>query len=123
MQSFVNAHFVSKKLAEKFKEVKKESMLHFIFNQKFICVLITYDLDIGDFVLQIPYFPKIGQREDYSKDLCKIILKDLLSKNNIESSLDNDIVKNYKNKRIFYSFIILIQLNILRNLLILIFGK
>jgi len=32
MQSFVNAHFISKKLAEKFKNIKKESMLHFIFN-------------------------------------------------------------------------------------------
>jgi len=69
-------------------------MLHFIFNEKFICVLITYDLDIGDFVLQIPYFPKIGQRKNYDSNLCKQVLKDLLGKDKIEFDVDNEIVSN-----------------------------
>ena len=67
MQSFINAYFTSKKLAEKIKEIKKDSMLHFIFNDKFICVLITYDIEKGEFVLQIPYFPSIGNKENYNK--------------------------------------------------------
>lgn len=105
MQNFVNAHFVSRKLAEKFKQIKKESMLHFIFNQKFICVLITYDLDIGDFVLQIPYFPKIGQKENYDSNLCKKVLKDLLANDQIDIDVYKDVVSIYncidltKNKR------------------------
>jgi len=93
MQSFVNAHFISKKLAEKFKNIKKESMLHFIFNQKYICVLITYDLDIGDFVLQIPFFPKISEKNYYDSKLCKKILRDILSDDDIDIDIENDIVK------------------------------
>ena len=92
MQNFVNAHFFSKKLADKFKEINKESMLHFIFNDKFICVLITYDLDIGDFVLQIPYFPKIGLKDNYDSILCKKVLQSILSKNEINIDIDKDVV-------------------------------
>lgn len=98
----MNAHFISKKLAQKFKEMKKESMLHFIFNDKFICVLITYDLDVGKFVLQIPYFPKIGTKNFYDDELCKSILKELLSKQSIDIEFEEDIVIY---KSVFYFFL------------------
>jgi len=94
MQSFINAYFTSRKLAEKIKKIKKDSMLHFIFNEKFICVLITYDIEIGEFVLQIPFFPKIGEKENYNKILCENVLRQLISKgfnkNNNSNSIDID---------------------------------
>ena len=92
MQNFVNAHFISKKLANKLKDIKKQSMLHFIFNKNLICVLITYDIDIGEFVLQIPYFPKIGVKDNYDSNLCKQILKEILTKEKINLEFENDIV-------------------------------
>ena len=87
MQSFINAYFTSKKLAEKIKKIKKDSMLHFIFNEKFICVLITYDVENGEFVLQIPFFPKIGKKENYNKDLCENILRQLYKVRDLNKAL------------------------------------
>ncbi len=82
IQSFVNAHFTSKELAMKLKSLNKQSMLHFIFNPKFVCVLISYDLDKGEFVMQIPFFYKVEKESDYTKSECKRIIKELLSRDN-----------------------------------------
>jgi 2-polyprenyl-6-methoxyphenol hydroxylase-like FAD-dependent oxidoreductase len=79
IQSFVNAHFTSKELAIRLKSLNKQSMLHFIFNPKFVCVLISYDLDLGEFVLQIPFFPQVEKEEDYTENECKRIIKEMLS--------------------------------------------
>jgi 2-polyprenyl-6-methoxyphenol hydroxylase-like FAD-dependent oxidoreductase len=79
IQSFVNAHFTSKDLARKLKSLNKQSMLHFIFNPKFVCVLISYDLDKGEFVMQIPFFYKVEKESDYTDLECKRIIKELLS--------------------------------------------
>ena len=79
IQTFVNAHFISKSLAEHLKKIKKESMLHFIFNPRHVCVLISYDYDLGEFVLQIPYFQGIDEEKDFTKERCQNIIFTLLS--------------------------------------------
>lgn len=90
IQNFINAHFFSKELADKLKKIKKESMLHFIFNPSFVCVLITYDIDKGEFVLQIPYFTKVEKESDFTKSVCLDILSKLISK---DEKAVKDIVK------------------------------
>jgi hypothetical protein len=80
IQTFVNAHFVSKSLADHLKQMNKQSMLHFIFNPKYVCVLISYDLDQGEFVMQIPYFTKVEKENDFTRFECEKIIKSLLSR-------------------------------------------
>jgi 2-polyprenyl-6-methoxyphenol hydroxylase-like FAD-dependent oxidoreductase len=79
IQSFVNTHFKSKLLADKLKQIGKQSMLHFIFNPKYVCVLISYDLDEGEFVLQIPYFPEVEKEENYTNQVCEYIVRQMLT--------------------------------------------
>ena len=55
-------------------------MLYFIFNEHHITVLIAYDLEEGEFVLQIPYYPPIQTIDDFDQFKCRNILETVLSK-------------------------------------------
>lgn len=59
-------------------------MLHFIFNNKHICVLITYDVEEGEFVMQIPNF----HHELLNEEECYNIINTVINK----GSNDVDIV-------------------------------
>jgi hypothetical protein len=89
----MNAHFISKKLGQKLKEINKQSMLHFIFNPKIICVLITYDIDQGEFVLQIPNF----HQELLNEKECFDIITKVLNENKQMDTANIDIVKFINN--------------------------
>jgi hypothetical protein len=67
-------------------------MLHFIFNPKYVCVLISYDMDQGEFVMQIPYFPQVEKENDFTSQECEKIIKSLLSHDNFKSQ-QIDIVR------------------------------
>lgn len=103
MQSFVNVHFFSKELAKKLGIINRNSMLHFIFNPLLVCVLITYDINIGEFVLQIPYLPQVEKEENFTEKECMLILTNLLSQNKYEMT-NNDIkiaeIKFWKMKNV-----------------------
>ena len=79
IQSFVNAHFFSVDLAKRLRELNKQSMLHFIFNPNRVCVLICYDLDKGEFVMQIPYSTEIEKENSFDEKECRKIITDLIS--------------------------------------------
>ena len=53
-------------------------MLHFIFNNKVVCVLVNHDIQNGEFVLQVPYYPPIETVNDYRSDRkkCLQLVKD-----------------------------------------------
>lgn len=59
----------------------RAAMLHFIYNSKTVCVLVNHDLALGEFVLQVPFYPPIESVQDYQKDnkRCLQIIKDSLS--------------------------------------------
>lgn len=46
----------------------KTGMLHFIYNSNIVCVLVSHDIDHGEFVMQVPYYPPIETLDDYRND-------------------------------------------------------
>ena len=46
-------------------------MLYFLYNSDLVSVLVCHDIEEGEFVLQIPYYPPIESvKEDYTYDKC-----------------------------------------------------
>ena len=90
IHSFININFYSKSLGILMKQINKQSMLHFIFNEKQgIVILINYDIEKGSYVLQVPFHKEFHKLEDYNSSKCIRILKDIISLN--DSTICNDI--------------------------------
>ncbi len=62
-------------------EKGKEAMLHFIYNNKTVCVLVSHDIEQGEYVLQVPYYPPIETIDDFRNDpeRCIQIVRDAMS--------------------------------------------
>ncbi|XP_020681130.1 uncharacterized protein LOC110098599 [Dendrobium catenatum] len=73
LQKLVSVHFLSKDLGQYLLH-KTPGMLFFIFNPEAIGVLVAHDLDEGEFVLQIPYYPPQQNFEDFSFKVCEEII-------------------------------------------------
>lgn len=57
-------------------DLKETGMLFFIYNSDIISVLVCHDIERGEFVLQVPYFPPIENISDYkNKDKCLDIIR------------------------------------------------
>ena len=54
-------------------ESGKAAMLHFIYNSKVVCVLISHDIEQGEFVLQVPYYPPIETLDDFKNDPARCV--------------------------------------------------
>lgn len=53
----INIHFKSKNLAEKLKYENKNAMLHFVYGNKIVGILVNHSIDkTGTFVFQIPNY-------------------------------------------------------------------
>jgi hypothetical protein len=55
----VNVHFRSKDVGKMMLDNNEHGMLYFLYNEDTISVLVCHDIQEGEFVLQIPYYPKI----------------------------------------------------------------
>ena len=73
LQNFINIHFNSKDLGKLMLETGKAAMLHFIYNSKVVCVLISHDIEQGEFVLQVPYYPPIETLDDFKNDPARCV--------------------------------------------------
>ena len=60
--------------------------------QKLFAFLITYDYSLGEFVLQIPYYPKIQNEEYFTEKICNDIITSIIDKKPIPEK-EMDIVK------------------------------
>lgn len=65
LQKLVSVHFLSRDLGQYLMH-HRSGMLFFIFNPEAIGVLVAHDLNQGEFVLQIPYYPPQQNIEDFS---------------------------------------------------------
>jgi len=56
----------------------RTSMLHFIYNPNTVSVLVSHDIQQGEFVLQVPYYPPIEHIDDYrlNSNRCQKIIQD-----------------------------------------------
>ncbi|RWR96901.1 2,4-dichlorophenol 6-monooxygenase isoform X1 [Cinnamomum micranthum f. kanehirae] len=75
LQKLVSIHFLSRDLGQYLLH-QRPGMLFFIFNPEAIGVLVAHDLNQGEFVLQMPFYPPQQNLEDFSSKVCKeLILK------------------------------------------------
>ncbi|POM76659.1 Polyketide hydroxylase [Phytophthora palmivora] len=80
LQSIANVHFTSKALSEAARE--NPAMLYFVFNKEVVGILIAHDLNKGEWVFQIPFFPPQESIPwDFSTSQCKEIIRHILPKN------------------------------------------
>ena len=83
MQSLMNVHFktcpsLSKLLMQ---ENDKTAMLHFIFHPNLVGVFVCHDVEEGEWVLQIPFFPPFQRPDDYTSERVKsMIISGLLNR-------------------------------------------
>ncbi|GMG14652.1 unnamed protein product [Phytophthora fragariaefolia] len=88
LQSIANVHFTSKALSEAARE--NPAMLYFVFNKDVVGILIAHDLNKGEWVFQIPFFPPQESIPwDFSTAQCKQIVRHILPKN--VQVIDDDI--------------------------------
>ena len=62
--NFINIHFRSKKLSDVIRQLNMHAMLYFVYNSKIATILVNHNVDKGEFVLQLPYFPPIQDVRD-----------------------------------------------------------
>ncbi|GLC41790.1 hypothetical protein PLESTB_001702100 [Pleodorina starrii] len=63
LQHLLNAHFTSRALAR--LASSRPAMLYFVFNPGVVAVLVAHDIEAGEFVAQIPYFPPLQSPADF----------------------------------------------------------
>ena len=71
LQNLINIYFRSPELGRMLLEKKRMGMLYFIFNSNTIAVLVAHNLEEGEFVAQIPYFPPLQTAHEFTKSYCK----------------------------------------------------
>ncbi|KAK6160359.1 hypothetical protein DH2020_003740 [Rehmannia glutinosa] len=75
LQKLISVHFMSHELGQ-YLINERPGMLFFIFNTEAIGVIVAHDLEQGEFVLQVPFYPPQQKFEDFSFRTCeKIIFK------------------------------------------------
>lgn len=72
LQSLVNVHFRSKALSKAL--AGKEAMLYFVYNPSVIAVIVSHNMEHGDFVAQIPFFPPVEKFSKYTEEHCLHLL-------------------------------------------------
>lgn len=46
------------------------AMLYFTYSDSLISVLVCHNIEEGEFVLQVPYYPSVQTLEEYNHDKC-----------------------------------------------------
>ena len=83
MQSLMNVHFkTSPSLSKLLMEGKDRTvMLHFIFHPNLVGVFVCHDVEEGEWVLQIPFFPPFQHPNDYTQErVTSMIMSGLLNR-------------------------------------------
>lgn len=90
LQNFVNVHFRSKEMGQLMRAAGECGMLYFLYNEDIISVLVCHDIQQGEFVLQIPYYPAVHDfKKDFTLAKCHEMVK--------QSLLSHEVLKNHSN--------------------------
>ena len=81
LQYLVNIHFRSPALGRRLIEDRRMGMLYFIFGTKNIVVLVAHNLQEGEFVAQVPFFPPLQSSEDFDMIQSKEIIREISGMN------------------------------------------
>lgn len=83
LQYLVNIHFTSPTLGRRLIDERRMGMLYFIFGTKNIVVLVAHNLEEGEFVAQVPFFPPLQNERDFDMVRCKDIIKEICAGDNV----------------------------------------
>jgi len=76
LQHFVSVHFTCRELWSRLRELRRPGMLHFVFSQDAIGVLVAHNLQRGEWVAQFPFYPPHQKPEDMTKPaLCEHMIR------------------------------------------------
>lgn len=73
LQHLINIHFISRDLGRRL--AGREGMLYFAFSRSIIAVVVAHNLDEGEFVAQIPYFPPLQTADDFTRGVCEQLVQ------------------------------------------------
>ncbi|KAK4788724.1 hypothetical protein SAY86_020043 [Trapa natans] len=79
LQNLVSVHFSSQDLGSYLLN-ERPGMLYFVFNPEAIGVLVAHDLEQGEFILQIPFYPPQQDIKDFSPQICSEIIFKLVGR-------------------------------------------
>ncbi|KAG9144608.1 hypothetical protein Leryth_010821 [Lithospermum erythrorhizon] len=79
LQELVSVHFLSHDLGQ-YLVNHRPGMLFFIFNTGAIGVLVAHDLNQGEFVLQVPYYPPQQMLKDFTSEMCERLISKLVGR-------------------------------------------
>lgn len=73
LQNLVNVHFtVPAGVLD--TNLNARGMLYFVFNPSVVCVIVAHDIDTGEYVCQIPFFPPYQNLSDFTAPVCKELI-------------------------------------------------
>ncbi|CAM6010703.1 unnamed protein product [Sphagnum balticum] len=70
LQKLISVHFMSKQLGQHLLD-SVPGMLYFVFNQRVIAVIVGHNLEAGEFIAQIPFYPPQQQFEEFTEKVAK----------------------------------------------------
>lgn len=73
IQHLINVHFVSPELGRLLRG--REGMLYFVFSTQVIAVVVAHNIDEGEFVAQVPYFPPLQRPEEFTPAACAELVR------------------------------------------------
>eukprot|EP00210_Caulerpa_lentillifera_P000295 g288.t1 len=73
LQNLLSVHFHSQELSSKLQN--NPAMIYFVFNSHVVLVLVVHNLEEGEFVAQIPYFPPLQKPADFDMSLCTELIQ------------------------------------------------
>jgi 2-polyprenyl-6-methoxyphenol hydroxylase-like FAD-dependent oxidoreductase len=75
IQHLVNIHFISLNLGKALMRENRKGMLYFVFNKDVIAVIVAHDLERGEFVAQVPYFPPLQSPKEFTIGVCEDLIQ------------------------------------------------
>ena len=70
LQHFKSVHFLAPDLAPRLRALGREAMLHFCFNRGAIAVLVAHNIEEGEWVAQLPFFPGLQDGATLDRAAC-----------------------------------------------------
>ena len=89
LQYLINIYFTSPSLGESLIHTHRMGMLYFIFGLKNIVVLVAHNLEKGEFVAQVPFFPPLQDAKEFDENRCKEIIEQISGGNSTDVQVHN----------------------------------
>lgn len=78
LQHFKSVHFTAPELAPLLRKSGREAMLYFVFNRGAIAVLVAHNINQGQWVAQLPFFPGLQDGSELDREACTKAIADCI---------------------------------------------